>query len=43
MYVCMHVIFKNRARVLYWDLKQEAIAECFRPDKACTESLLNVL
>ena len=34
----LHVIFKNRAGVLYRDLKLEAIAEYFRPDKARTAS-----
>ena len=34
VYVYVYVIFKNRAGVLYRDLKYEAIAECFRPDKA---------
>ena len=29
--------------MLYRDLKHEAIAECFRPDKARTTSFLNVL
>ena len=29
--------------MLYWDLKHEAIAECFRPYKARTVSFLNVL
>ena len=38
----LYVIFKNRAGVLYRDLKHEAIAECFRPDKARTASFLNV-
>ena len=38
-----HVIFKNRAGVLYRDLKHEATAECFRPDKVRTASFLNVL
>ena len=37
------VIFKNRAGVLYRDLKHEAIAECFTSDKARTRSFLNVL
>ena len=39
----IYVIFKNRTGVLYQDLKHEAIAECFRPDKAQTASFLNVL
>ena len=29
--------------MLYRDLKHEAIAECFRPDKARTASFLNAL
>ena len=29
--------------MLYRDLKHEAIAKCFRSDKACTASFLNVL
>ena len=33
-----YVIFKNQAGVLYWNLKHEAIAECFRSDKAPTAS-----
>ena len=40
---CIYVISKNRAGLLYRYLKHEAIAECFRPDKARTESFLNVL
>ena len=36
MYIYVHVIFKNRAGVLYRDLKHEAIAECCRSDKART-------
>ena len=40
---CMYVIFKNRAGLLYRDLKHEAIAECFRPNKAPTAIFLNVL
>ena len=48
LYICsvsiyLYVIFKNRAEVLYRDLKHEAIAECFRPDKARIASFLNVL
>ena len=43
MYACIYVIFKNRAGVLYQDLKHEAIAECFTPDKARTAGFLNVL
>ena len=31
-----YVMFKKRAGVLHRDLKQEAIAECFRSDKALT-------
>ena len=38
----MCVIFKNRSGVLYRDLKQEAIAEYFRPEKVRTASFLNV-
>ena len=40
--VCVSVIFKNRAGVLYRDLKHKVIAECFRPDKPQTASFLNV-
>ena len=39
----LEVIFKNRAGVLYRNLKHEAIAECFRSEKAPIESFLNVL
>ena len=42
-YIDIDVIFKNRAGVLHRDLKHEAIAECFIPDKAQTASFLNVL
>ena len=34
-------MFKNRAGVLYRDLKHEAIAECFRSDKARTARFFN--
>ena len=34
--VCVCVIFKDRTGVLYQDLKHEAIAECFKSDKART-------
>ena len=40
---CIYVIFKNQAGVLYRDLKHEAIAECFRPDKVRIARFLNVL
>ena len=43
VYVYVYVILKNRAGVLHWDLGHEAIAECFRHDKARTASFLNVL
>ena len=43
IYIYIYVISKNRAAVLYQDLKHEAIAECFRPDKARTASFLNIL
>ena len=39
----MYVIFKNRAGVFYRDLKHQATAECFTPDKARAASFLNVL
>ena len=39
----LYIIFKNRAGVPYQDLKHEAIADCFIPDKARTTSFLNVL
>ena len=42
MYIYIYVIFQNREGVLNRDLKHEAIAECFRPDKARTASFLNV-
>ena len=29
--------------MLYWDLKHEATAECFKPDKTQAASFLNVL
>ena len=35
-------IFRNQAGVLYRDLKHEAVAECFRSDKARTVSFLDV-
>ena len=41
--VCIYVIFKNQAEMLCQDLKHKAIAKCFRPDKGCTVSFLNVL
>ena len=36
------VIFKNRTRVLYRNLKHGVIAECFRSDKARTARFLDV-
>ena len=42
VYMYVYVIFKNQAGVLYPDLKQEAIAECFTSDKAHTASFLDV-
>ena len=43
MFLGLYVTFKNRAVVLYEDVKHEAIAECFRPHKAQNGSFLNVL
>ena len=37
------MIFKNRARVLYRDLKHKAITECVRPDKARTANFLKYI
>ena len=42
IYIYIYAIFKNRAGGLYRDLKHEAIAEYFRPDKARTARFLNV-
>ena len=38
-----YAMFKKRAGVLYRDLKHNAIAECFRSDKARTASFFNGL
>ena len=41
--ICVCVCkFNSQAGVLYLDLKHEAIAECFRFDKARTASFLGV-
>ena len=38
--ILFYIIFKNRAGVLYRDLKYETKVECFRPDKVLTASFL---
>ena len=40
--VVIYVIFKSRAGALYRDIKHEAVAECFKSDKACTASIIDV-
>ena len=43
IYIYIYIYIHIYVGVLYRDLKHEAIAECFRLDKARTASFLNVL